>query len=314
MTKIRANGIDIEYETFGPKDGVPFLLIHGFAQQLIAWAPEFIDGLTKEGLRVITFDNRDIGLAKKWDGQIPDYAAIAAAMRKGRKPVVPYTLNDMAADAVGLLDALDIESAHICGASMGGQITQIVGMDHPKKARSLIPFITTTSDTDLPPASPEAQAAIGSYLTPDAQPEAEDRATVVALALKRWRVWASTAWPFDEARMADQVGRGYDRCYYPQGLLRQWSALLAAPPRGKRLQKVKLPALVMHGSADILVPPQHGRRVAASIPGSEYHEIEGWGHDMPLGVIPLLHGFILPFVKGVEAERRGMWSWFSRRR
>lgn len=312
MAKIRANGIDIEYETFGPKDGVPFLLIHGFAQQLIAWAPEFIDGLTAAGLRVITFDNRDVGLAKKWDGEIPDFAAITAAMKKGRKPNVPYALSDMAADAAGLLDALGIESAHICGASMGGQITQLIGMDHPKKARSLVPFITTTSDTDLPEPSPEAQAAIGTYLKPDAQPPADDRAAVIALALSRWRIWASTAWPFDEARMADQIGRGYDRCHYPEGLLRQWSALLSAPPRGKRLQKVRLPALVMHGSADILVPPPHGRRVAASIRGSEYHEIDGWGHDMPLGVIPQLLGYILPFVNKVEARRRSFWRRFVR--
>ena len=129
MANIRANGNNIEYEIFGKKDGIPFLLIHGFAQQLIAWEPEFISGLTEAGLRVVTFDNRDVGLAKKWDGEIPDFAAITAAMSNGRKPNVPYTLSDMAADAVGLLDALDIESAHICGASMGGQITQLIGMD-----------------------------------------------------------------------------------------------------------------------------------------------------------------------------------------
>ena len=191
MAKIHANGNDIEYETYGAKDGIPLLLIHGFAQQLVAWAPEFIAGLTAGGLHVIVFDNRDVGSGEEMGRDDPHFDAIAAAMSEGRKPAVPYTLSDMAADAAALLDALDIRSAHICGASMGGQITQLVGMDHAKNARSLIPFITTTSDTDLPPASAEAQAAIGTYLTPSALPADDDRAAVIANALRRWRVWAS---------------------------------------------------------------------------------------------------------------------------
>jgi pimeloyl-ACP methyl ester carboxylesterase len=153
MAGIRANGIDIEYETFGPKDGVPVLLIHGFGQQLIAWPEEFVDGLAKAGLRVICFDNRDTGLTAKWDGIIPDFGAIMAAARERRKPDVPYFLSDMAADAAGLLDALGIASAHILGASMGGMIAQLVALDHSANARSLIEIFTTTNDAGLPPWS-----------------------------------------------------------------------------------------------------------------------------------------------------------------
>jgi pimeloyl-ACP methyl ester carboxylesterase len=298
MAGIRANGIDIEYETFGPKDGVPLLLIHGFGQQLIAWPEEFVDGLAKAGLRVICFDNRDTGLTAKWDGIIPDFGAIMAAARERRKPDVPYFLSDMAADAAGLLDALGIASAHILGASMGGMIAQLVALDHPKKTRSLTVIFSTTGDTGLPPSSAEAHLAL---TTP---PPANDRASVIAHTLKGHRAYASTAFAIDEKRAAGQIGRAYDRCYYPEGALRHWSAIIASPSRGKRLRALKLPALVLHGTADTLLPCAHGRQIADCIQGAEYHEIEGWGHDLPLSVIPLLLGFILPFVENVEAGRK----------
>jgi pimeloyl-ACP methyl ester carboxylesterase len=297
MARIRANGIDIEYETFGPEDGVPLLLIHGFGQQLIAWPDEFVNGLAKAGLRVICFDNRDTGLTQKWDGIIPDFGAIMAAARERRKLDVPYFLSDMAADAAGLLDALGIASAHICGASMGGMIAQLVALDHPKKTRSLTVIFSTTGDTGLPPSSAEAHLAL------TAPAPANDRAAVIAHTLNGHRAYASTAFAIDKQRAAEQVGRAYDRCYYPEGALRHWSAIIASPPRGKRLRALKLPSLVLHGTTDTLLPCAHGRYIADCIPGAEYREIEGWGHDIPRGVIPTLLGFILPFVERVEAGR-----------
>ena len=298
MAKIRANGIDIEYEAYGPENGTPILLIHGFGQQLIAWPEEFVDGLAKAGLRVICFDNRDTGLTQKWDRQIPDVGAVMAALRLRHKPKVPYFLSDMAADAAGLLDALGIGSAHICGASMGGMIAQLVALDHPGKTRSLTVIFSTSGDTGLPPSSAEAHLAL---TTP---PPANDRAAVIAHTLNGHRAYASTAFAIDENRAADQVGRAYDRCYYPEGALRHWSAIIASPSRGKRLKGLKLPSLVLHGTADTLLPCAHGRQIADCIPGAEYHEIEGWGHDLPRSVIPLLHGFMLPFVEKVEAGRK----------
>ncbi len=160
MARIRANGIEIEYEISGPADGVPLLLIHGFGQQLIAWPEEFIDGMVEAGLRVIRMDNRDVGLTQKWHGIYPDIAGIMAAMRDSRKPDVPYTLSDMASDAAGLLDVLGIESAHIAGASMGGMIAQLVALEHAKKARSLIAIFSTTGDLGLPPSTAEAHKAL----------------------------------------------------------------------------------------------------------------------------------------------------------
>ncbi|MGA7713005.1 MAG: alpha/beta hydrolase [Rhizomicrobium sp.] len=298
MARIHANGIEIEYEISGPADGVPLLLIHGFGQQLIAWPDEFVDGMVKAGLRVIRMDNRDVGLTQKWRGIYPDIAGILAAMRDGRKPDAPYTLSDMASDAAGLLDALGIESAHIAGASMGGMIAQLVALEHVKKARSLIAIFSTPGDLGLPPSTAEAHKAL---TTPS---PGNDRATVIAHTIAGRGAYSSTAFPINLERMADHIGRAYDRQYYPEGVLRHWSAILASPPRGERLKSLKLPALVLHGSADNLLLPAHGRRIAECIPGAEYHEIEGWGHDMPVAVIPHLLGFMRSFVEGVEAERK----------
>lgn len=297
MSRIRANGIEIEYEDIGPRDGVPFLLIMGFGSQMTSWPRELRQGLVDAGLRVVTFDNRDVGLTQKWDGVLPDIKAALEALKDGRKPDVPYALSDMAADAAGLLDELGIASAHIAGASMGGMIAQLVALDHPAKTRSLISIFSTTGDPSLPRSTPEAQAAL---TTPS---PGTDRATVVAHSLKGRRAYASTRFPFDEARLSELAGASYDRSFYPQGSLRQWAAVMVSPPRTERLKKLHIPTLVLHGTADTLIPCAAGRHTAQCIPGSEYHEIEGWGHDFPLGVLPELFGFILPFVAKVEEMR-----------
>jgi len=283
MTRVTANGIELEYEDTGT--GVPFLFINGFGTQMTGWPDEFFRALADAGLRVIRFDNRDVGLSRKFSGEIPE---------KGKPP--PYTLDDMAADAAGLLDALGIADAHIAGCSMGGMIAQLVALDHPKKARSLISVFSTTGDPSLPPSSPEAQAALMT------RPPANDRESVVAHSLKGRRAYASTRWPFDEKRLGVLVGRNFDRMFYPEGTTRHWAAILVAPPRTERLKSLDIPALVLHGSADTLIRPEAGRHTAACIPGAEYHEIEGWGHDMPLEAVPLVAGLIVKFVKAVEGN------------
>ena len=297
MPQIRANGIQLEYDEIGPKDGIPYLMINGFGAQMTGWPDEFREGLAAKGLRVIRFDNRDVGLSQKFPGTVPVPGEVAKAIREGRDPGIPYTLKDMAADAAGLLDALGIESAHIQGASMGGMIAQLVVLDHPKKARSLISIFSSTGDPSLPTSTPEAQAALLS------RPPGTDRESVVSHTVKNRRVYASTAFPFDEAMWRRLAAENYDRQYYPEGTTRQYAAILASPPRTERLKALKLPALVLHGSADTLLPAACGRHTAQCIPGAEYHEIEGWGHDVPLGVIPQLYDFILPFVERVEAQR-----------
>ncbi len=297
MPRIAANGIEIEYEDTGPRGGVPLIFINGFGSQMTSWPPQFHEALEAKGLRVIRFDNRDVGLGQKWDGIIPDLKTVMAAVREGKKPDVPYTLNDMAADAAALLTALGIDTAHISGCSMGGMIAQLVALNHPEKTRSLISIFSTTSDPSLPPSSPEAMAAL---TTPA---PSNDRASVIAHSLKGRRAYASTAYPFDEERLSKLIGLNYDRMFYPEGSSRQYAAIMASPPRTERLKSLKLPTLVLHGSADTLLRPEAGRHTAQCIAGSEYHEIEGWGHDLPLGVIPAVVGYMSDFIAKVEAAR-----------
>jgi pimeloyl-ACP methyl ester carboxylesterase len=185
---------------------------------------------------------------------------------------------------------------------MGGMIAQLVALNHPSKTRSLISVFSTTSDPSLPPSTPEAMAALTS------RPSATDRASVIAHSLKGRRAYASTKFPFNEARLSALIGANYDRMYYPEGSTRQYAAIMASPPRTERLKSLNVPTLVLHGSADTLLRPEAGRHTAQCIPGAEYHEIDGWGHDMPLEVIPLVHGFILPFVRKVEASRKDGYS------
>lgn len=296
--KIRANGTELQYDVTGPVDGTPFLFINGFGSQMVSWPQKFFDTLADAGLRVIRFDNRDVGLSQKWHGILPDIRETMKTMRAGGKPDVPYTLNEMAADTAGLLDALGIDTAHISGCSMGGMIAQLVALNHPEKARSLISIFSTTSDYSLPPSSKEAAEAL------TAKPASNDRETVVAHSVKSRRAYASTAWPFDEAYWSEIAGKVYDRAFYPEGTIRQYAAIMASPPRTERLKSLKLPALVLHGTADTLIRPEAGRHTAECIPGSEYHEIEGWGHDMPLQAVPIVTGLIVPFVRKVEAERK----------
>jgi pimeloyl-ACP methyl ester carboxylesterase len=299
MAQIKANGVRLEYDERGPKDGVPILLIMGFGSQMTNWPDEFRQGLADAGLRVIRFDNRDVGLSQKWDGILPVPRDVAATVAAGKKPDIPYTLDDMAADAAALLDELGIESAHIAGGSMGGMIAQLVALNHPAKTRSLISIFSTTGDPSLPRATPEAQASLM------AKPPATDRASIIAHALKGRSTFASTAFPADEEILSARIGANYDRSYYPEGTLRQMAAIIATPPRTERLKTLAVPTLVLHGSVDNLIPPAGGRHTAACIPGATYHEIEGWGHDIPLGVIPLLMDQILPFVAKVEKSRAG---------
>lgn len=294
MAQIKANGISVEYDVSGPENGVPLLLIMGFGSQMTSWTPAFTQALVDAGYRVIRFDNRDVGLGQRFDG-LPVAKDVAAAMAAGKTPDVPYTLNDMAADAAGLLDALGIESAHIAGASMGGMIAQLVALNHPEKTRSLISIFSTTGDPSLPKSTPEAQAAL--LMTP-ASPA---RADVVALAVKNRRIYASTRWPYDEAVVAQLAGASYDRAYYPEGSLRQYAAILASPPRTERLKGLKTPALVLHGTADTLIPWQAGAHTAACIPHSEFVLIDGWGHDLPVAGVPMIAGYMAQFLTRAEA-------------
>ena len=236
-------------------------------------------------------------LSQKFDGIVPDIREVVKAVAEGRKPDVPYVLNDMADDAAGLLDGLGIKSAHIAGASMGGMIAQLVALRHPEKTRSLISIMSTTSDPALPRSSPEAQEALL------ARPPSESKHDVVEHTIKNRRVIGSPAYPDDENWLRGHIGKNYDRMYYPQGAVRQYAAIMASPPRTEPLKKLRTRALVLHGAADPLIKVEAGRHTAACIPDAELKIIEGWGHNFPRLAIPMLVDHMATFIDKVEHDR-----------
>ncbi|HEX5379373.1 MAG TPA: alpha/beta fold hydrolase [Phenylobacterium sp.] len=283
MPQITANGIALEYDIHGPEAGDPVLLIMGFGAQMTQWSPQFIGELTGRGYRVIVHDNRDVGLSEKFDAAgVPDMQKVYGALMSGQTPDVPYTLDDMAADSAGLLDALGVERAHIVGASMGGMIAQMVAANHPEKSLSLVSVMSTTGNPALPPAKPEAMAVL---MTPSPDP-ATDMAAYVANGVKGQKVIGSPGYPTEEAVTAERVKNNALRSYYPVGRSRQMSAIVASGDRRGALAAITVPTVVIHGADDPLVPVEGGKDTAATIPGAELHIVPGMGHDLPAQIIP----------------------------
>lgn len=273
MARTGANGMDLEYETFGDASRPPLLLIMGLGAQMIAWDEAFCGQLAERGFHVIRFDNRDIGLSTKLDylglPSVPDMLAGSA------RP--PYTLDEMAADSVGLLDALGIGSAHIVGASMGGFIAQLVAINHPDRVLSLTSIMSGPGGVDAVPATPEATAAL---LTPPPT----DREGLIEHGVRTGRVYAGPLYDEDRARALRT--RAVDRSISLAGTIRQLAACLAAPTRVPALAQVAVPTLVIHGEADSLIPIENGRRVAAAVPGSRLLAFAEMGHDLPPQIWP----------------------------
>ena len=285
MAEVQANGISITYDSFGSDQAPPVLLIMGLGAQMTRWRPEFCEALAARGFRVIRFDNRDAGLSTHLvEAGVPDLAAVAAAMQKGEKPDVPYTLSDMAADAVGLLDALGIARAHIVGASMGGMIAQLVAADHPGHTLSLTSIMSTTGNPSLPRATPEAMAVLTNR-----PPHPSDEEAYLKHSVAAARVTGSPAYPADEAVLRAQSLADVKRCYEPTGFARQIAAVTATGDRRAKLNTITAPTVVVHGAADPLVPVQGGHDTAENIPGAELVIIPGMGHDLP----PVLYDTII---------------------
>ena len=280
MPHVAANGITIEYEEFGDRGGRPLLLIMGLGAQMILWREEFCEQLAARGHRVIRFDNRDVGKSSWFDAfGVPDVtAAVGAALL--RQPVkAPYLIRDMAADAVGLLDALHIDQAHVVGAAMGGMIAQAVTIEFPSRVRTLTSIMSSTGNPDLPPATPAAMSVL---LAPP--PTNRDEAIERSVAV--FRTIGSPGFPFDEADVRERAALSYDRGFNPAGTVRQLVAILASGSRKDALKAVRVPALVIHGKDDPLVAFAAGQDTAAAIPGAELLAIDGMGHDLPRALWP----------------------------
>jgi len=287
--KIKAGALELEYETFGARKDPAVLLIMGLGAQLTHWPEPLCQGLAAAGFHVIRYDNRDVGLSTKVEAAgTPDLAAIA-----GRAAKPPYSLDDMAADAAALLDALDIERAHIVGASMGGMIAQLVAANFPEKTLSLTSIMSNTGDPAAPPATPEAMAALTSR-----PPEGASLDDLVESAVKTYTVIGSPSHDYGTPEERARLRKGLERAFYPAGFTRQLAAIMGGSDRRPKLATITAPSVVIHGEIDPLVRLQGGRDTAAAIPGAELVVVPGMGHDLP----PFTHAVVISAIRRV-AER-----------
>lgn len=292
MARVKANGIEIEYETIGAKADPALLLIMGLGAQLTLWPEALCEGLASRGFFVVRYDNRDVGLSTDFGkAGVPNLLEAFGRLMKGEKVDAPYLLNDMAADAIGLLDALDIDRAHMVGASMGGMIAQILAGAWPQRSRSLVSIMSTSGRPGLPIGKPEAIAMLS------AQPAGTAREQLVQHGIKLRTVIGSPGFPADQAELRALVERNIDRRWYPEGAARQYLAVMASGSRVDLLQTVKVPTLVLHGEDDPLLPVECGRDVASLVPGAKVETWPGWGHDLPAQMVPRLVESISRFCK-----------------
>ncbi len=275
MARAQGNGIELEYDTFGARSDDALLLIMGLGAQMTLWDEEFCGALADRGHFVIRYDNRDVGLSSKFEqAGKPDLVSVMSRAASGQTVSAPYLLDDMADDAAGLLDALEIEAAHLVGASMGGMIAQTVAVRHPRRVRSLVSIMSSTGNPELPPAKPDAMAIL-------MRDRVTDREGAIEQMVEAQRVLSGPGFPFDEERVRSRAARQFDRSFYPEGIARQLTAIVASGNRKPALADVTAPTLVIHGDADPLVPIEGGRDTAEAIPGAELLVIEGMGHDLP---------------------------------
>jgi len=275
MPNTNANGIKIEYDSFGERSGAPLLLVMGLGGQMLLWDDEFCQRLADRGHYVVRYDNRDIGLSTHFDAHgLPNLPQLMMDAAAGKPLQVPYTLDDMADDAMGLCDALALPRVHVVGASMGGMIAQTIAYRHPARVLSLVSIMSSTGAPQLPQAKPELIARL-------AGPAPVGRQATIDAGVETWRMISGTGYPFDEAMVRERTGVMYDRSHHPEGQARQLAAILAHGDRSPRLSGVRAPTLVIHGQDDPLVPLEGGKHTAESIPGAELLVVPGMGHDLP---------------------------------
>ena len=288
MAFLHTNGIDIAYEVAGDPAGTPVLLIMGLGMQLIAWPQEFVDGLVDQGAYVIRFDNRDSGLSTKFDGAGTPNVLLAIIKHSLRLPLrSAYLLDDMAEDAVGVLNALGIAKAHVIGASMGGMIAQIVAARHPHRVLSLTSIMSSSGRRGLPGPEPQARAVLLQRPKRGA-----GREQVIDHMVNTFRAIGSPAYPTPERVMRARMRTAVERNTCNAGVLRQMLAIAASGDRVKLLESIVVPTLVIHGAADPLVPLACGVDTAKLIPQARLEVIEGMGHDLPAALIERLLALI----------------------
>ena len=286
-------GIEIFYEDRGNPDAEVILLVMGLGAQMTLWPDELVAALVGDGFRVIRYDNRDIGLSQKFEGKRAPSLPVQVLRKKiGFPAKVPYTLKDMADDGIGLLDALGVERAHIVGASMGGMIAQLMAVHHGERLASLTSIMSTTGNGKLPQAE---KHAIDALVAPIQSMEEE---SLVAHGLNIVKNIGSPGFPFDPEQQRERVLLNMRRSVYPAGLPRQLAAIIDDGCRRSRLANVTVPTLVMHGEADPLVKLEAGEDTAQHISGARLVTIPGWGHDLPIPLVPRIASEIAAHARG----------------
>jgi pimeloyl-ACP methyl ester carboxylesterase len=271
MPRAQTNGIELEYETFGDPSRPAMLLIMGLGIQMLGWDERFCNLLADRGFHVIRFDNRDIGLSSKIEGgPAPNPIQLMA----GDYSSASYTLDDMADDTAGLLDALDIDAAHVVGVSMGGMIAQTLACRHPDRVLSLTSIMSSTGSRETGQPKPEVLAALITPVPPE-------RAAYIDATVNMFRLIGSPAYPLDDRELRKVIAASYDRSYHPAGFLRQLAAIAASGDRSQAICDIGAPTLVLHGEDDPLITVSGGEATAAAIPGAKLVKIPGMGHDLP---------------------------------
>ncbi len=283
MARVAANGIEIDYGECGPAGGPALVLLRGLSTQRTAWPRVLLEDLAERGFRVLTPDNRDAGLSSAIDAAGPvDVADALARAARGEPVPAPYTLDDMARDVVGLLDALGIAAAHVAGISLGGMIAQVLAARHGDRVLSLCSIMSSSGRPGLPGPTPAAAAALLS------QPPSRAREDVVRHNVVTQKLFASPGFPQTDADLEAQMAAAYDRSYRPEGAGRQILAALASGSRASLLGRIRVRTLVIHGADDPLIPLECGRDTAKHVSGAELLVVPGMGHDVVPGNAPIL--------------------------
>jgi len=293
--RVKTTGLAIEVEDTGAdgsQAGRPVvLLVMGLGMQLVAWPPALVDALQAEGFRVVRFDNRDIGLSQHLDHLgVPNLLWESLRHRIGLSVRSPYSLQDMAADAIGVLDALGIARAHVVGVSMGGMIAQRMALAAPHRVLSLASVMSSSGARHLPGPKPEVlRVFLG-------RPEGHGEDAIVDHYVRLFRVIGSPAFPLDEAALRERVLLATRRSFHPAGTARQMMAVVADSRRADELRRIEVPTLVVHGKSDPLVPVACGHDTARRIARSQFVAIEGMGHDLPPQVVQMLLRVLVPHI------------------
>ncbi|MFT6163883.1 MAG: pimeloyl-ACP methyl ester carboxylesterase [Zhongshania aliphaticivorans] len=278
--RIKVGDIELAVQEFGDPGHPAMVLIMGLGMQMLSWPESFCVALAAKGFRVIRFDNRDVGLSHKLGGvRAPGVVKMLLASKLGFRFAVPYQLTDMAKDTVLLLDALNIESAHIVGASMGGMIAQLLAANYPERVLTLTSIMSTSGNPRLP--QPRAKVLLRL-----AAASAKDEASYLNAAMQTWRIIGSPAYPPSDAELRERLLLAYRRSYYPAGIARQLAAISSCGSRVDALKTITAPTLVIHGKSDPLVPVNGGIDTAKHIPGARLELFDGMGHDLPVPLLP----------------------------